>query len=201
MRFGLALPHYDFSLPGGERISFDGMARFARMAERLEFDSAWVSDHFFLSLARYGGPPELQGSLEALTTLAGLAATTERLRLRVRVRDGWGTVRRPGGDPRSAGPTAARWPGDLPGQALPAARGVQPSAADADPASADLARSNGRGPFPAPGGAARRRLEHRVAVDARGLRRSGPAGPGGLRRGRPGPSVAATLTRDVHGCG
>ena len=56
MRFGLALPHYDFSLPGGERISFDGMARFAQMAERLEFDSAWVSDHFFLSLARYGGP-------------------------------------------------------------------------------------------------------------------------------------------------
>src|SRR6266540_4020416 len=81
MRFGLALPHYDFSLPGGERISFDGMARFARMAERLEFDSAWVSDHFFLSLARYGGPRDLQGSLEAMTTLAGLAATTEHLRL------------------------------------------------------------------------------------------------------------------------
>src|SRR4029453_12331452 len=72
---------YDFSLPGGERISFEGMARVAHMAERLGFDSAWVSDHFFLSLARYGGPPDLQGSLEAMTTLAGLAATTERLRL------------------------------------------------------------------------------------------------------------------------
>jgi F420-dependent oxidoreductase-like protein len=81
MRFGLALPHYDFSLPGGDRISFDKMAGFAQMAERLEFDSAWVSDHFFLSLARYGGSPDLQGSLEALTTLAGLAATTQRLRL------------------------------------------------------------------------------------------------------------------------
>jgi len=69
MRFGLALPHYDFSLPGGERISFDGMARFAQMAERLQFDSAWVSDHFFLSLALYGGPPDLQGSLEALRAL------------------------------------------------------------------------------------------------------------------------------------
>src|SRR6266498_4333146 len=65
MRFGLALPHYDFSLAGGEPISFESTARFAHMAERLEFDSAWVSDHFFLSLARYGGPPDLQGSLEA----------------------------------------------------------------------------------------------------------------------------------------
>src|SRR6266545_2820531 len=92
MRFGLALPHYDFSLAGGEPISFESTARFAHMAERLEFDSAWVSDHFFLSLARYGGPPGLQGSLEALTTLAGLAATTERLRLAARHADGWNTV-------------------------------------------------------------------------------------------------------------
>jgi probable F420-dependent oxidoreductase len=81
MRFGLTLPHYDFSLPEPEPISFDAIARYAHMAEQLEFDSAWISDHFFYSLARYAGPPDLQGSLEALTTLAGLAATTERVRL------------------------------------------------------------------------------------------------------------------------
>src|SRR5512132_315163 len=100
--------------------------------------------------------------------------------LRVRVRDGWGTVRRPGGDPRGAGPTAAWWPGDVPGPVLPAAGGVQPSAAVADPASADLAGSKGRGPFPASGRPACRRMEHGVAVDARCVRGSGPAGPGGL---------------------
>src|SRR6266508_4438671 len=69
MRFGLALPHYDFSLAGGEPISFESTARFAHMAERFEFDSAWVSDHFFLSLARYGGPPDLQGTLEAVSAV------------------------------------------------------------------------------------------------------------------------------------
>ncbi|HVH54224.1 MAG TPA: LLM class flavin-dependent oxidoreductase, partial [Actinomycetota bacterium] len=81
MRFGLALPHYDFSLPGGRPISFAGMVPYAQMAERLEFDSVWISDHFLLSLARYGGPSDPKGSLESLTTLAGLAATTERVRL------------------------------------------------------------------------------------------------------------------------
>ena len=37
--------------------------------------------HFFYSLARYGGPPDLQGSLEPLTALAGLAPLTDRVRL------------------------------------------------------------------------------------------------------------------------
>src|SRR3990172_3095403 len=81
MRFGLTLPHYDFSLPGGGPVSFARVAEFARMAERLGFDSVWVSDHFFLSLAKYGGPPDAQGSLEPMTTLAGLGAITERVRL------------------------------------------------------------------------------------------------------------------------
>lgn len=81
MRFGLALPHYDFSLSGGGAVSFARVAEFARMAERLGFDSVWVSDHFFLSLAKYGGPPDVQGSLEPMTTLAGLGAITERVRL------------------------------------------------------------------------------------------------------------------------
>ncbi|MFB3739825.1 MAG: LLM class flavin-dependent oxidoreductase, partial [Candidatus Velamenicoccus archaeovorus] len=81
MRFGLALPHYDFSLPGGGPISFARMVQFARLADRVGFDSVWISDHFFLSLARYGGPADLQGSLEPLTALAGLAPLTERVRL------------------------------------------------------------------------------------------------------------------------
>lgn len=80
MRVGLALPHYDFSIPG-EPTSFARAAEFAERAEALGFDSVWVSDHFFYSLARYGAGEELQGSLEPLTTLAGLAVVTERVRL------------------------------------------------------------------------------------------------------------------------
>jgi probable F420-dependent oxidoreductase len=81
VRIGLALPHYDFSLPGGGSVSFTRTAEVARRAEELGFDSVWISDHFFLSLARYGGTPEPQGSLEPLTTLAALAVTTGRVRL------------------------------------------------------------------------------------------------------------------------
>jgi probable F420-dependent oxidoreductase len=81
MRFGLALPHYGFSWPGDEEASFERTADVARLAESLGFHSVWISDHFFLSLERYGGGKELNGSLEPMTTLAGLAALTERVRL------------------------------------------------------------------------------------------------------------------------
>jgi probable F420-dependent oxidoreductase len=80
MRFGLSLPHYGFSLPTGE-ISFPDAAGWARRAEGLGFDSVWVSDHFFYSFARYGADPAPIASLEPLTTLAGVAAVTERVRL------------------------------------------------------------------------------------------------------------------------
>jgi probable F420-dependent oxidoreductase len=82
MRFGIALPHYDFSFPDRQRpVTFEDVAEFARDAERLGFDSVWISDHFFLSLTRYGGGDELHGSLEPLTTLAGLSQLIERVRL------------------------------------------------------------------------------------------------------------------------
>ncbi|MEX0754477.1 MAG: LLM class flavin-dependent oxidoreductase [Actinomycetota bacterium] len=81
MRFGLALPHYDFSLPDRRSITFEALREWAVRAERLGFDSVWISDHFFLSLARYGGKDEPFGSLEPLTALAALAGATERVRL------------------------------------------------------------------------------------------------------------------------
>lgn len=81
MRFGLALPHYDFSLPDVRPTTFDAVSSWAIRAEALGFDSVWISDHFLLSLARYGGPDEPFGSLEPLTTLAGLAMRTEKVRL------------------------------------------------------------------------------------------------------------------------
>jgi probable F420-dependent oxidoreductase len=80
MRFGLSLPHYGFSLPSGE-ISFPDAAGWAKRAEDLGFDSVWVSDHFFYSFARYGAGPARIASLEPITTLAGIAAVTDRIRL------------------------------------------------------------------------------------------------------------------------
>jgi probable F420-dependent oxidoreductase len=80
VRFGLSLPHYGFSLPSGE-IAFADAAAWARRAEDLGFDSVWVSDHFFYSFARYGAEHGHLASLEPLTTLAGVAAVTERVRV------------------------------------------------------------------------------------------------------------------------
>ena len=81
MRFGLSLPQYGFSLPGGEPITFEVMASWARRAEAMGFDSVWVSDHLFYSFARYGVDPAPIAALEAMTALAGVAAVTERVRL------------------------------------------------------------------------------------------------------------------------
>jgi probable F420-dependent oxidoreductase len=81
MRIGLALPHYDFSAPDGTPVTWESLAGWARRAESLGYDSVWISDHYVLSLARYGGPDEPYGSPEAMTALAALAAVTERVRL------------------------------------------------------------------------------------------------------------------------
>ena len=81
MRFGLSLPHYGYSLPEGEPISFDAMAGVARRAETLGFDSVWMSDHLVYSLGRYGGSDAPVASLEPMMALAGLAAVTDRVRL------------------------------------------------------------------------------------------------------------------------
>jgi alkanesulfonate monooxygenase SsuD/methylene tetrahydromethanopterin reductase-like flavin-dependent oxidoreductase (luciferase family) len=80
MRVGLSLPHYGFSFPDGSPLTWDAVADAARRAEDLGFDSAWISDHFFLDLSRYGGDG-LSGSVEAFTTLAALAQLTDRMRL------------------------------------------------------------------------------------------------------------------------
>jgi probable F420-dependent oxidoreductase len=81
MQFGLALPHYDFSVPGESPLAFGTIAATARSAEDLGFDSLWVSDHVSLSIERYGGPPGEQFAYEPLTTLAALAGVVARPRL------------------------------------------------------------------------------------------------------------------------
>lgn len=80
MRFGLALPHYDTSF-AGRPARWESVREVALAAERSGFDSVYVSDHFFLDWGKYGGPDDVQGSLECWTTLAALSATTERIRV------------------------------------------------------------------------------------------------------------------------
>lgn len=81
MRVGLALPHFDFSVPGEDPLPWSILADWARRAEALEFESLWVADHLFLDLARYGGPPGTFGSYDPLVVLAALARVTRQVRL------------------------------------------------------------------------------------------------------------------------
>lgn len=78
---GLALPHYDHSVPGERPLRWPTVVAWARAAEAAGLASVWLSDHLFSSLARWGGPDEVQEGFEPLGALAGLARATERVRL------------------------------------------------------------------------------------------------------------------------
>lgn len=84
MRVGLAIPQYGFSVPSG-KISFVDTATWAHRAESLGYDGVWLSDHFLYTFARYGAGDAPIAALEPMTSLAGLAAVTERVRLGVLV--------------------------------------------------------------------------------------------------------------------
>jgi probable F420-dependent oxidoreductase len=81
MKLGLALPHYDTFFPDQQPATFDRITRYAELAESLGFHQAWVSDHFWLDMARYGDAAGRQGTPECWTLLSALAARTSRLRL------------------------------------------------------------------------------------------------------------------------
>ena len=81
MEVGLALPQFDFSVPGQRPLGWDTVVESARHAEDLGFDSVWLCDHLFLDIAKYGGPPGRQECFDPLVSLAGLARHTSRVRL------------------------------------------------------------------------------------------------------------------------
>lgn len=105
MRLGIALPHYDFALPGHDPVRPGDAVAWARRCEALGFDSVWISDHLLFSLARYGSDDRLQGALEPLTTLAAIATATERVRIGTLV---LGAPFRPPAMLRAAAATLAR---------------------------------------------------------------------------------------------
>jgi alkanesulfonate monooxygenase SsuD/methylene tetrahydromethanopterin reductase-like flavin-dependent oxidoreductase (luciferase family) len=81
MKIGLALPHYDFSFPSEQPAAVARIVEYAQRAEELGFESVWVSDHLFLDLTKYGGPPKRYKTPEATAMLAAIAEATLRARL------------------------------------------------------------------------------------------------------------------------
>jgi F420-dependent oxidoreductase-like protein len=76
LRFGLHLGAFDF--PGGASATRTALQEVARSAEAAGFDAIYVMDHF-RQIPQLGRPWE--DFLESYTTLAYLAASTERVRL------------------------------------------------------------------------------------------------------------------------
>lgn len=76
LRFGMQLPR--FAWAGGPAHLGERLRDVARRAEAAGFDSLWVMDHF-RQIPQMG--PAWEDMLESWTTLAHLAAVTERIRL------------------------------------------------------------------------------------------------------------------------
>lgn len=81
MRIGLALPQFDFSIPGERPLRWPTVVDWARRAEALGFDSVWLADHLFLDIVKYGGAPGIYGAYDPLVALGALARQTERVKL------------------------------------------------------------------------------------------------------------------------
>ncbi|MFN8458280.1 MAG: LLM class F420-dependent oxidoreductase [Anaerolineae bacterium] len=73
MKFGVCLPNFPF----GVKPSRDNIAGIAQAAERLNYDSIWVSDHVLVPKDK----PRYGHIYEAFTTLAYLAGITQRVQL------------------------------------------------------------------------------------------------------------------------
>ena len=79
LRVGVALPH---SLHSGIGLPSWTMVRdLAVQLETSGFEALWVSDHYFIDLQRFGGPPGPGGQLDAMVLLPALAVATSRATL------------------------------------------------------------------------------------------------------------------------
>jgi probable F420-dependent oxidoreductase len=81
VQLGLALPQYDYSIPGVSPLPWDRVVEAARRAEQAGYDSVWLADHLFLASERYGGPPGDHWGYDPLVALAGIARATKRVRI------------------------------------------------------------------------------------------------------------------------
>ncbi|MGZ6997529.1 MAG: TIGR03619 family F420-dependent LLM class oxidoreductase [Acidimicrobiia bacterium] len=81
MRFGLALPQYDYSVVDERPLAWSTVRATAQQAETLGFDSVWLSDHLFLDIEKYGGSDRREGAFDPIVTLAALACELPHARL------------------------------------------------------------------------------------------------------------------------
>lgn len=81
MDVGLALPQYDFSVPGESPLRWETLVGWAERAEALGFGSVWLSDHLFLDISRYGAAPGRHGCFDPLVALGAIARRTTTVRL------------------------------------------------------------------------------------------------------------------------
>jgi probable F420-dependent oxidoreductase len=85
MDVGLALPQFDFSVPGERPLRWQTTVEYAQRAERLGFGSVWLADHLFFDVVKYGGPDEQFDVYDPLAGLAALARATSEVRLGILV--------------------------------------------------------------------------------------------------------------------
>ena len=81
MEIGLALPQYDYSVPGQDPLNYPVILQHAQQARMLGVTSLWLSDHIVLDLVKYGGEPRDYGAFEPLTTLVALSQMVPDVRL------------------------------------------------------------------------------------------------------------------------
>ena len=82
MDVGLALPQYDYSVPGGRGLlAWSTVVEWARNASASGFDSVWLADHLFMSIDKYGAPPGEHFGFDPIIGLAALARQVDDVRL------------------------------------------------------------------------------------------------------------------------
>ncbi|MDQ4070970.1 MAG: LLM class flavin-dependent oxidoreductase [Actinomycetota bacterium] len=81
MDIGLALPQYDFSVPGESPLRWETLLGWAERAEHLGFGSVWLSDHLFLDIGRYGAAAGDHSCFDPLVALAAIARRTSSVKL------------------------------------------------------------------------------------------------------------------------
>lgn len=81
MDLGLALPQFDFSVAGEDPLRWETVLSWARAAEANGYTTAYLADHLFFSLDKYGSSPDVHRGFDCLAGLAGLAGATDRIRL------------------------------------------------------------------------------------------------------------------------
>lgn len=81
MDVGLALPQFDFSVPGRSPLPWDAVVAWATAAEANGLDAVWLADHVFWSIEKYGGPRGTSSAIDPIAALAGLARVTTTVRL------------------------------------------------------------------------------------------------------------------------